>query len=220
MHSGRTEERHLLHDYTSWQEELRSVEPLGAFRDVSRNLSIGEGPAAPARGAAMTASAFRVLRTPPLMGRTLLPEDEHVGAATVVVIGYDVWQSRFASAPTVVGRMIRLDGIPHTVVGVMPEGFGFPLSHQFWTPLRAEPVQYALGEGPALYVFGPLAEGFTLAEARAELETIAERIAASSPETHGRLRARILPRCCRNVRYGWPDAFSMIMPSRKYPASL
>ncbi|MBA2301135.1 MAG: ABC transporter permease [Acidobacteria bacterium] len=70
----------------------------------------------------------------PFLGRPIVEADEQPGAPWVVVIGHDVWRTRFASDPDVIGRELRLGNIHHTVVGVMPEGFRFPVAHSFWVP--------------------------------------------------------------------------------------
>ena len=87
------EERQALHDYAEWRTELRSFEDVGAFRTVNRNLIVPGGSAEPVRLAEMTASGFRIARTPLLLGRPLLDDDERPGATPVVVIGADVWRS-------------------------------------------------------------------------------------------------------------------------------
>ncbi|MEE8146133.1 MAG: ABC transporter permease, partial [Longimicrobiales bacterium] len=163
------QDRHSLHDFVTWRDELESVEDLGAFRTVGRNLIVPDGPTEPVGVAEMTASGFRVARVRPLLGRPLVEEDEREGALPVVVIGYDVWQTRFAGDPAIVGRDVRLGNTVHTVVGVMPEGFAFPSNHSFWAPLRADPADYERRQGPEIYVFGRLAPGVTFEEAQAEL---------------------------------------------------
>ncbi|HEV2735824.1 MAG TPA: ABC transporter permease, partial [Longimicrobiaceae bacterium] len=187
------EERRSLHDFVAWRGELRSVRDLGAFRLVDRNLVTGEGPPEPVQVAEMTAAGFRVARVPPLLGRWLVEEDERGGAPPVVVIGHDVWRDRFMADPAVLGRDVRLGGAVHTVVGVMPEGFAFPMSQSWWTPLRADPSGHGRREGPEIFVFGRLAPGATMQEAQAELATIGRRTAAAFPETHARLRPVVLP---------------------------
>ena len=98
------------------------------------------GTAEPVRIAEITASGFHIARVPALLGRTLVDGDERESAPPVVVIGYDVWRTRFSSDPAVVGRTIRLGNVVHTLVGVMPERFAFPVNHRFWVPLRANPA--------------------------------------------------------------------------------
>ena len=109
------------------------------------------------------------------------------------MVGYDVWQSRFAADPAVVGRRVRLSGAVHTVVGVMPEHFAFPINHRVWTPLRADPSRDAEGETPGVFVFARLAPGATLEGAEAELETIGLLAPAAGGETTaGPLRTQVV----------------------------
>jgi predicted permease len=187
------EERHTLHDFVVWREEMRTVRDMGAFRTVGRNLIRGDGAPELVQVAEMTAAGFRLARVPPLLGRPLVEEDDRPGSPPVVVIGHDVWRTRFAADPGVVGRQLRLGAVVHTVVGVMPEGFPFPLSHGFWTPLRPDPSAHPRGEGPEIFVFGRLAPGATLEEAQAELATIGRRTTAAFPATHARLQPRVWP---------------------------
>ncbi len=182
-----------LHDFARWAEELRTVEELGAFRLVQRNLISAGGTAEPVEVAEISASAFRVTGVPPLLGRHLVSADERPGAAPVAVIGHEVWRRRFAGDPGIVGREIRLGRRVHTVVGVMPVGYGFPVDQGLWTPLRLDPLAFAPGQSPRVRVFGRLAPGATLEEARAELAALGERAAAQLPATHGRLRPQVMP---------------------------
>jgi putative ABC transport system permease protein len=186
-------ERRTTHEFVEWRDGLASVQEIGAFQQVSRNL-IAEG-AQPetVRIAAITAAGFRVPRVQPLMGRVLLPGDEREGAPGVLVIGHEAWRSRFGSDPLVLGRTVQLGEVPHTIVGVMPEGFQFPVSHQYWIPLRVNPARHDRRAGPDLTIFGRLAPGATLESANAELALAGERAAAAMPQTHGQLRPRVLP---------------------------
>jgi putative ABC transport system permease protein len=186
------EARRSLHDFFAWRGELRTVRDVSAFRDVGRNLISPDGTAEPVRLAEMSASGFRVARVSPQLGRPLLDEDERPGAPPVVVIGHDAWRTRFAGDPSVVGRPIRLGNVMHTVVGVMPEGFAFPVNHGYWIPLRLTPSDYPRGGGPELFVFGRLAPGATWEQAQAELDAMSRRAAAAHPQTHANLRAKVL----------------------------
>ncbi len=190
--AGRPEEQ-ALHDFFTWREELESVEDLGAFRTLERNLITGEGRGEPVTLAEMTASGFRMARVPPLLGRALVEADEQSGTAPVVVLGYDVWQRRFGGDPAAVGQTVRLGSEEATVVGVMPEGFAFPVSHDLWVPFRLNALSYERGQGPAIRVVGRLAPGATRKEAQAELTTLGRRAAADFPETHEHLRPQVLP---------------------------
>lgn len=177
-----------VYDFERWSQELKSIANLGAFREDSRNLITADGRAYPVRVASMTASGFAVTGAAPVRGRTLLPDDERATAPRVVVIGYEEWQRRFNGDSAILGRLVRLDETPHTVVGVMPQGFGFPINHHYWVPLRAEELDRSAGAAPAVTVFGRLAAGYSLENARAELKMTGERMAAALPHTHKDLR--------------------------------
>jgi hypothetical protein len=182
-----------LHEFFGWREELGVIEDLGAYRTVERNLVTGDGRGEPVPVAEISAAAFRVARVPPLMGRAFVEADEDPGAPAVVVLGHGVWQGAFASDPGIVGRTIRLGRAESTVVGVMPEGFGFPVSHDLWVPLRLNPLDYEWNQAPRVSVLGRLAPGVTMARAQVELTALGLRAAADHPETHEHVRPEVLP---------------------------
>ena len=181
-----------LRDFVVWRDELESVEELSAFTTVSRTLVVPGAGVDLVRVARITASGFGIARTAPVLGRPLLEEDER-SDARVVVIGFEEWQRRFEADPGIIGRQIGLGGETYTIVGVMPEGFRFPVAHSYWIPLVFGPAERERPDAVPLTVFGRLAEGTTLEEAQAELNTIGARMAAAYPETHERLRLRVLP---------------------------
>ncbi len=182
-----------LHDLATWREALSTLQELGAYRMVDRNIITLDGRSETARIAEMTASGFRIARIPPLIGRYFHDDDERAGAAAVVVIGYDVWQTRFTARPDVVGQTIQLGDTRHTVIGVMPKGFAFPINNRVWTPLRLNPAEYERGRAPGIEVFGRVAPAATLAAAQRQATTIAQRLSAAYPESHGRIRTSVLP---------------------------
>src|SRR5690606_36133036 len=128
---GQAEPR-VLHDFADWRDDLKSVAELGAYRLAQRNLITSDGESRPAEVAEVSASAFRVASARPLLGRMLAESDESPGAPDVAVIGHDLWQARFGGDPKVVGRVVQLGRTPATVVGVMPEGYAFPVSQSLW----------------------------------------------------------------------------------------
>ena len=187
-------DRRVLHDFVVWRRELRSLADLGAFRTVQRNLIAGTGDVEPIDVAEMTAAGFAVARVAPLLGRTLLEADERPGAPPVLVIGEEVWRARFDGDPGVIGRTMRLGEVEHTIVGVMPAGFAFPVYHRYWVALRVDPDAYPPGSGPRLHVFGRLAPGTTHDEAQAELSLLGRRLAATRPGTPAaRLEPLVVP---------------------------
>ncbi|HET7622209.1 MAG TPA: ABC transporter permease [Gemmatimonadaceae bacterium] len=190
-------DQHVLHDFVEWRTTLTTVRDLGAFQVADRNLIVergGEnGVADVVEVAEMSAAGFRVARVPPLMGRTLVDDDERVGGPPVVVIGEREWQRYFGSDPNVIGRTVRLGGTLRTVVGVMPKDFRFPRNDGFWVPLRLDASLYAIGAGPPIQVFGRLADGVTFGQARAQVAAIGQRLAAEYPETHEYRRPTVVP---------------------------
>ena len=185
-------ERRIAYDLAIWKAELKTVRDLGAFRGAVRAVGANDGRAEPGRGAEMNASGFRVARVNPMLGRYLLDDDERPGAPQVVVLGHEIWSSRFGSDSSVVGKAVNIGGVPHVVVGVMPKGFAFPINFNMWLPLRLD-SHVEPREGPAMYAFGRLAPNATLDQARAEVAAVGERTAKQLPKTHGRLRPRLLP---------------------------
>lgn len=184
-------QRGSLEDFMSWRREITTVASLSAARSVEWNVRSENGWAEPIRGAEMTASAFDVLRVPPLLGRTLIPDDELSGAENVAVLSFDLWMSRFGGDPDIVGQTTRVSGIPHTVVGVMPQGFLFPRSHRLWLPLRVAETPIPGSQG-FLWTFGRLADGVSLELARLEVAAVGERLATDNPETHAQLRGEVV----------------------------
>lgn len=187
-------EPRVLRDYRIWRDELKSVQEIGAFRILAATLIAPGVQPESIRVAAMTASGFRAARVRPLMGRTLEDDDERPHAPSVVVIGENVWRSRFAGDPAILGRMIQLGATPYAIAGVMPKNFAFPVNDHVWVPLREEgPAGVEPLTGPALMVFGRLAPGASLAAAQAELNAAGQRGALAFPAIYAPLRPQVMP---------------------------
>jgi putative ABC transport system permease protein len=182
-------EARVLHDFAIWRRSLKTVSELGAARVSERNVLTGEGRVESLRIAEITASAFPLTRVPPLLGRSLQPADDIQGADAVVVLSYDVWQRQFLQDPAIIGRVVTVGRTARTVVGVMPPRFGFPRNQQLWVPLPIEDAPPR--EGPAVQVFGRLADGVSWQDAAAELDVVSARLAADQPATHAQLRTRV-----------------------------
>ena len=197
-----------LHALEVWQESLRSFASLAAARSDPWNVHSPDGRAEEVRGAQVTASLFPLLRVAPLMGRTLLADDEAEGAPDVVVISEDLWSSRFVRDPEIVGKVVTIGRRPHTIVGVMPAGFHFPMTDELWLPLRARAADYAVGAGPDVLVVGRLADDATRRQAEAEVRTVGARLAVEWPESHSGLRPEVVsfPILALNVSAAGPAA--------------
>ena len=181
------------YDVLNWRAGLRTVEDIGAFRLIQRNLIVGEQVGDPVEAAEISAAAFKVAGVSPLMGRVIVDEDESPQSPAVVVLGHRLWTMRFGADPAVIGRVVRLGAAQATVVGVMPEGFAFPVRHNLWTPLRIRELPQEPGRGPLLRVFGRLAAGIELEEAQAEVTTFGTRVAEQFPKQYENLQPQVLP---------------------------
>lgn len=181
-----------LDDFARWRDGMASLEDVGAFRTVERNLVVDGRGGERVAVAEMSAVGFRVARTAPLIGRTIIADDERPGAPPVVVIGYEEWQRRFGGDPDVLGQTLRLDDSFHTIVGVMPAAFGFPINHRLWIPLPAD-AEGRISAPPLGSVFARLAPGFELESAQAELAAMGLLPSDTRVQDAAPLRLWVLP---------------------------
>jgi predicted permease len=181
-----------LHDFLDWREAQRSLTGLAAFYVGTVNLS-GDERAERYDGAFVTANAFDVLGVRPHLGRAFAAGDDEPGAQPVVLLGFDLWQNRYGADAAIVGRSIRVNGRPSTVVGVMPRGLRFPFNEDVWVPLGLDVSRIRRGEGPTLEAFGRLGSGVSLGQARQEFKAIAARLAEQFPDTNKDLTAVVKP---------------------------
>lgn len=180
-----------LYDLNVWRGSVGSLQDLGAYTTLEQGLVTDRGEAGTVSLARVTASAFRLTRVPPLLGRFLIDADEKPDAPAVVVLGYTAWETILDADPEPVGRMVQLGGVPTTVVGVMPEGYGFPQMQNAWTPLRVDAADLQPATAPRAALFARLAPGATLESAQAELDLVGERASADFPDIYGKLRPKV-----------------------------
>jgi len=180
-------------DFVDYAERLRSVEALAIYRYWIHTLAEGDRPES-LIGIATSPPLFDVLGIRPYLGRTFAAGDDEAGRHHIVIISWSLWRRRFHGDPTVIGRCIRLDGKPMTVVGVMPPGFSFPVavptagplavtSMDFWMPMPPE-QRIARRDSHNYWVVGRLAPGVSLEEARADASRVGMQLAAEYPATN------------------------------------
>jgi putative ABC transport system permease protein len=176
-------------DFADWRAQNHVFERMASYHTNDFTLT---GNAEPQRlqGAVVNADLFPLLGAQAQLGRTFRPEEDQPGdSGSVVVLSHRLWQQRFNSDPNVVGRAVTLDGQSYTVIGVMPAGFQFPVQNEpveLWTSVSgdasgAEPITSQRG-AHYMYVIGRLKPGVTRAQAQAELDTIASRLAQLDPD--------------------------------------
>ena len=168
-------------DYRDWN---RVFQYLGAFSPFvgMRNWSSG-GAARQLQSAMVTGDFFQALGNRPLLGRNFTREDEQTSDPHVVLLSYRVWQQAYGGDPAIVGQTARIDSTPVTIIGVMPASFDFPRDTDFWfpTPMLARGLQQRLSHN--LRAVGLLQPGATIAQAQADLDSVATRLGDQYPAT-------------------------------------
>jgi putative ABC transport system permease protein len=172
-----------------WQSRATSFSAIGAFEELRMVVSgAGEPERIPA--AHVTPSLFPMLGIQPVLGRGILSADEQPGAEPVVLLSDALWRRRFRSDRQILGRAVKIDGLPRTVVGVMPAGFRFPEFAQLWIPLPSARINASRSDR-TLGVIGRLHPGTDAFRADAEMKTIGAAISAANPETNARWTTRV-----------------------------
>jgi predicted permease len=187
-------------NFLDWRRESRVTEAMGGFffADGLTGVDLtGEGDPQRLSATLVTDGFFETLRTPALLGRTLLPEENVPGRDRVVVLGYGLWQRRFGADRGILGRQITLNATPFQVVGVMPESFSFPSAQplDLWLPLSFfGPDQIGRERGKQfLGVIARLKPGHQLRQLDTELDGIAARLAQVYPDNPGWTEVSVTP---------------------------
>jgi predicted permease len=169
-------------DLREYRAQASSLEALEAATDERAILSERGNPPQNYNMDRISSGMFEMLHIPPILGRGFLPSDDKPGAEPVVVLGHGVWKDRYGSSPDVIGRAVRINTKPATIIGVMPEGFRFPNNQDLWMALVPTPELEKRAHRP-LQLFAILKPGTAITQASAELEGVARRLAAAYPET-------------------------------------
>ena len=181
--------------FKDWRDQSQVFEHIGVYRGAALNLTGGDRPERV--NATMVSSAvFPALGIRPLKGRTFVAREDESGTSPVVIISHRLWQNRFSNDPSIVGQAILLNGMPHEIVGVMPPTMRFPSGlTDAWVPLGlyVDQLPPSRGNHPGLTAVGALEPGLTFDRAKAEMETIARRLAAAYPETNKNTSVSVTP---------------------------
>jgi putative ABC transport system permease protein len=182
-------------NYRDWREQNQSFSELTAWARTQVVLT-GAGEPERLAGAVVVANFFATFGAQPLLGRTFTSEENTPGQNRVVVLSHAFWQRRFGGKAEIVGQPITLNGMPHTVTGVMPTTFkqpepGIGANPEFWMPLGID----TSGDGRRsdfLRVVGRLKDGVSVESARAEMEAIAARLAVEYPGPNAGWTVKVL----------------------------
>src|SRR5271168_1951626 len=172
-----------LANFEDWKRESRSFEELAVRQDADMSLT-GAGDAAHVQAEYTSPSFFSVMRTNAFLGRVFDPSETQPGRDGVAVLGYAFWNSHFGADANVLGRKIELDQHPYTVIGVMPKTMQYPSTADFFLPFAPSDAQLNNRSSHDSLVIGRLREGITAADAQAEMNLIAQRLAKTYPATN------------------------------------
>ena len=179
-----------VHDFHDWRAQQSVFEHLAHFSTGTVNLAGTEGPER-YNGAFVSANLFEALRLRPVMGSTFRPGDDIAGAPLTVVLGHEVWTTRFSSDPAVVGKPVIVNGEAATILGVMPEGLKFPQDQQLWVAQRDNRATNPdRSRSPQFQVFGRLKEGVTREQAESQMAQIAARLEKEYPQSNQGITTR------------------------------
>ena len=178
-------------DFREWREQSSTVRDWAMYQWWDANLS---GVDVPEQVPAFFVSPgfFELLGSRPVMGRAFTETEAQPGQHHRVVLGHGLWARRFASDPNIVGKTVRLDGEPYEVVGVAPAGFTTPDGAELWAPIALTDQQWADRRNENFGIYGRLADGATVEQARAELTTIVDTQRRDNPESNVRRYARLM----------------------------
>jgi predicted permease len=182
-----------VHDLAVWQARQTIFDRFGAYGFAPINLSTDEGRPERFSSGQLSVAAFETLGVQPVLGRGFREGDDRPGAEPVILLGYELWRDRYGRSPSIIGATIRANGTPRTVIGVMPEKFAFPIRESLWTPLSIDPLATQRGKGPSYPVIARLKPDVSLAQARAQVTTIASQLEIEHPETNRGVGANVMP---------------------------
>jgi len=183
-------------NFLDWKEQSRTLSSFAAYRENQMTVSGTQEPAM-LRVGEVSAALFPLLGARAQLGRAFLDAEDRPGVGPTVVLSDELWRSRFGADRGVVGRVVRLDAVPHTIVGVLPRGFGFFPKHvDLYRPIGlygADVHWLSRGNHAGEYVLARLAPGATLAQARTELAGIMSRLERQYPDSNSGQTTSVVP---------------------------
>ncbi|HYK35307.1 ABC transporter permease [Alloacidobacterium sp.] len=182
-------------NFLDWQRDSKTFSSMAIYRHEDYNLT-GTDRSLRVDGLMISASFLPTLQVHPVLGRDLESSDDHLGAAPVVLLGDGFWRKRYGGDPAVIGKPIQLDGTNYTVVGILPAGFNFyGLERDVFVPVGqwSDPSFLDRRIDVSAHAVGRLAPGATLAEARAEMDSIARHLAIEYPEADKGVGISVIP---------------------------
>ena len=174
-----------------WKQRNRAFTDMAATRGDLRAIT-GDGQPQQVEVTLMTANLLPLLGVEPIVGRGILPQEDHAGGPKVVLLSHRLWMERYGGDKGAIGRDILLDGVKFRVIGVMPRAFVFPGRSDVWLPMAFSPADWARRQTHLLHVFARLRPGVTVAGAQREMSAIAAQLRAEHPDTNDRVGVAVV----------------------------
>jgi predicted permease len=178
-------------DFQDWRAQAKTFSSLAAYQQTTMNISDLGHPPERASGVKVSANAFSIIGERPIQGRDFSDSEDKKGAEPVAIIGYGLWKTRYGSDPAIIGKAIKINDVSTTVVGVMAEGMRFPTNTDVWIPLVPD-AEMERRDARPFNLFGRLASGVTLQQARTELTGICKNLERQYPDTNKSIDAEIM----------------------------
>jgi putative ABC transport system permease protein len=169
-------------NFTDWRAQNHVFEDIAAYQGGTYSL-VGAGEPEQVPGARITQGLFEVLGVSPTMGRTITADEDRPETNNAVLISHNLWERRFASAESAVGQSLIVNGLPRTIVGVMPVGFKFPDTAELWVPMALNEKLWTRNDH-GLRAVARLKPNTTIEQAQAEMNNVARRIEEQHPVTN------------------------------------
>ena len=181
-------------DYADWKARNHVFEDLAYSMDEPYTLTDNTETPQSVVGFQFSTNLFSLLGAQPFLGRTFLPADGEPGKDHVLVLSHRLWEKRFASDRSVVGRSVRLNGEPYTIIGVMPPEFAHPGTFvDLWTPIALASNWFENRKLHVLHVVARLRPGVRLEQAQKEMDLLTGELARQYPDTNKNWGARLAP---------------------------
>jgi len=173
-------------DYVEWRARNHVFDEMAAYDNANPTLT-GEGEPTVLKCASVTQSFFRTFRVQPMLGRAFMPSEDQPGGPKVILLTYGLWQRRFGGVHDILGKSLTLDGVPHTVIGVLAPGFRFPQSRiEALVPLALDEAEQAKRDAILVMpVVARLKDGVTISQARSEIGAMLDQIKKEHPSFYG-----------------------------------
>ncbi len=168
-------------NFRSWQAENHTLSDIGIYTGTSFNLATDDA-AEYIAGGNISWTMFRTLGVAPVIGRDFREDEDRIGAPQVIIISDRIWRDKFSARADVLNQPIMIDGVPHTVIGVMPPGFAFPAGANAWTTMQADPEKNRGNH--SWNVIGRLKPHGTIEQVVADVRAIAGRLETQYPASN------------------------------------